>query len=550
MQIFHRLRRLAAVLLLVPLIAAIQPVAAAERTQTANVVKIQSLSAPNPTTLENVPKSVRGDLLLADDGNIYFTSSGGGKGFGGIGRLAPDGTLSVVYAFVDGNEGLSSFGGLVQGRDHALYGTTYFGGTNSTGTVFKLTLDGVFTKLYEFGRSNSSSEPKFPYSGLVQGIGTDTNLYGTTRLGGASNKGVIYRISTAGDFSVIHSFDGDDGEEPQGRLVVGSDGKLYGTTALGGSKNRGVIYRIATTGEYERLYSFPALSDFNEFGAAINATGANPRAGLILASDGNYYGTAYQGGGNGFGTLYRMTVGNGGVDVSTVHSFGGWPFDGAFPLSAPVQGPDGGFYGTTLQGGYNVVGSVWKVASNGTAEMLHSSYGGGEDGSQLYAGVVFDVTGALLGVSNTDNVGGAGIIFKLERDTGSGLPVNLNVTASEIVVNQTAVISWNAPGAVTCDKFGSWNEPVSETDPLHVTPTSGSQSVDPAIGLYTYALACTDATGVIHNAYVALLVTAPPQDTVDGGKIVGGGSLSLLLLALLVALLFRKILKETRSSCP
>ncbi len=488
MQIFHRLRRLAAVLLLVPLSAAIQPVAAAERTQTANVTKVVSFASP-PTGIENVPKSVRADMLLADDGNIYFASSAGGKGFGGVGRLAPDGTLSVVYAFANGIEGLSAFGGLVQGRDHNLYGTTYFGGTYSTGTVFKLTLAGEFTKLYEFGKSDSKKEPKFPYTGLVQA--GDDNLYGTTRLGGANNKGTIFRISTTGEFSVIYSFNGSDGEEPQGRLVVGADGELYGTTTLGGARNRGVIYRISTAGDYHRLYSFPALSNFDEFGAAINDTGANPRAGLLLATDGNFYGTAYQGGAHGFGTLFRVVVSGELADVTTVHSFDGWPLDGAFPLAAPVQGPDGSFYGTTLQGGYNVIGSVWKVAPDGTSEMLHSAFGGTDDGSQLYAGVLF-ANGALYGVSNSDDVGAAGVIFKLERDTGSGLPVNLTVSASEIVVNQTAVVSWSAPGAVTCDKFGSWNEPVAETDPLHITPTSGTLTVDPAIGLYTYALACTD----------------------------------------------------------
>ncbi len=182
--------------------------------------------------------------------------------------------------------------------------------------------------------------------------------------------------------------------------------------------------------------------------------------------------------------------------------------------------------------------------------MLPSAYGGGEDGAQLYSGVVFDANRKLLGISNTDDVGGAGIIFEVERDTGSGLPVNLTVSASEVVVNQKATITWSAPGAVTCDKFGSWNEPVAETDPLHITPVSGTLQVDPSIGLYTYALACTDETGIVHNAYVALLVTAPPQDTVDGGQIVGGGSISLLLLALFAALLIRKIFKETRSSCP
>jgi uncharacterized repeat protein (TIGR03803 family) len=550
MQISDRFRRLAAVLLLVPLSAVIQPLAAAERTQTANIRRIASLSS---TDIVNGPKSPRSDMLLASDGNLYFATSAGGKGFGGVGKLAPDGTVTSVYAFNDGAEGLSAFGGLVQGRDGHLYGTTYFGGANSTGTVFRVTLAGAFTKLHEFGEGDQSKEPKFPYTGLVQGIGSDDALYGTTRLGGTNNKGTIYRVTLNGDFSVIYNFGGSDGEEPQGRLVAGADGSLYGTTVLGGSGNRGVIYRITPAGAYTRLYSFPSLSSFDEFGAAINSTGANPRAGLVRAAGAGetFYGTAYQGGDHGNGTVFRAVVNGDSATVTTVHSFGGWPFDGGFPLSAPVLGPDGNLYGTTLQGGYNVIGAVWKVTPAGAAEMLHSAYGGGEDGSQLYASVAFDAQGNLLGISNTDDVGGAGVIFKVEQATAGVLPVNLDISASEVVVNAKATITWNAPGAVTCDKFGSWNEAVVEEDPLSVTPTSGSLQVDPAIGLYTYGLACADATGIVHNAYVALLVTAPPQQTVDGGQIVGGGgSISLLLLALFAALLIRKILKETRSSCP
>jgi uncharacterized repeat protein (TIGR03803 family) len=323
---------------------------------------------------------------------------------------------------------------------------------------------------------------------------------------------------------------------------------------LGGSNNRGVIYRITAAGVYTRLYSFPALREFDEFGAAINATGANPRAGLIrVAGPGGdtFYGTAYQGGAKGNGTLFRAVVNGDAAEVSAVHSFGGWPLDGGFPLAPPVLGPDGNLYGTTFQGGYNVIGAVWKVTPTGVAEMLHSSFGGAEDGSQLYASVAFDSRGNLLAISNTDDVSGAGIIFKLEQDTGSGLPVNLTISSSEVVINQKATITWSAPGAVTCDKFGSWNESTVETEPKFVTATSGTEEVDPGIGLYTYALACTDATGLVHNGYVVLLVTAPPQSTVDGGQIVGGGgSISLLLLALFAALLFRKFLKETRSSCP
>jgi len=412
--------------------------------------------------------------------------------------------------------------------------------------VFKLTLAGDFTVLHTF--TDGSKDPKFPYTGLAQG--PDGNLYGTTLNGGSHEKGTIFRISTTGTFSVVHDFAGDEGSTPEGRLVVGADGKLYGTTLLGGSKNRGVIYRITTDGQYERLYSFPGLNAFNAFGLATNSNGANPRSGLLRVGNDKFYGTAYQGGAGGYGTLYSVTLNGASVDVATVHDFGGAPFDAGFPLAAPVLGPDGSLYGTSQRGGYSDIGVAWKVAADGTATMLHSFSGGGADGSQPYAGLLF-ANGALYGVSNTDDVSGAGVIIKLVGDTGSGLPVQIAATAKEITLGESVEISWNSPGAVTCDKSGAWNESVLETDPEHITPASGTKTVSPGVGLYTYALACTDAGNVVHNGYVGILVNPPVLASVDGGEIIdGGGALSWLLLVLFAALLIRKLIKETRSSCP
>jgi len=569
MLIFHRLRRMAAALLLVPLLAGIQPLTAAERTQTANVVTVTSLADP-PEDLDDVPKTVRGDLLLASDGNVYFASTGGGKGFGGVGRARfdgtqPDGTLEVVHAFADdGSEGLSSYGGLTQASDGNLYGTTFFGGDDddSVGTVFKLTLAGEYTQIHNFV-IDDNKDPRKPYTGVVEG--PDGNLYGTTLEGGDSQRGTIYRVSTTGTFSVVHQFGGgnNDGSTPEGQLIVGGDGKLYGTTMLGGSSDRGVIYRISTDGTYEQLYSFPPLRSFNELGLATNSTGANPRAGLMLSADGSYYGTTYQGGAGGNGTLYRMTLdSDGSASVTLVRAFQGGPFEAGFPLSTVTQGPDGNFYGTSLHGGYGYnfglgdagysdSGTVWRVAHDGSsAELLHSFFGSKADGSQPYAGVLF-IDGVPYAIGSSDDTASSGMIIRLQTDTGSGLPVDLAISSKEIEVGESITITWNASGASTCDKSGAWDEPADESDPEHITPVSGSRNIIPGIGVYTYMLSCTDANDVVHHAFVGVLVNPPVLDTVDGGEIVGGGgTLSWLLLALFAALLLRKLIKETRCSCP
>ncbi len=347
MQIFLRLRRLGALLMLAPLCLGLQPGMAAQRTQDANVVNVVSFAAP-PAAVTNPPQNVRGNLLLADDGNIYFTSSGGGNGYGTISRLTPDGTLSVVFAFADGNDGYGPFAGLIQGSDGNLYGTSYYGGKDLQGSVFKVTPAGNFTLLYQFSKDGNG--PKNPYTGLVQA--SDGNFYGTTRLGGNNGVGTIFRISSSGTLAVLHEFNGDDGNDPQGRLVVGPDGQLYGTTMRGGPADRGVIYRISVSGDYQVLYTFPGLGPFNEQGLATNDIGANPRSGLLLAADGNFYGTAYQGGQYGSGTLYRATVSGNAADVTVVHAFKGWSFDAGYPLATPVEDAAGNFYGTSEKGGY------------------------------------------------------------------------------------------------------------------------------------------------------------------------------------------------------
>ena len=159
-----------------------------------------------------------------------------------------------------------------------------------------------------------------PYSSLVQG--SNGLFYGTTTAGGASRAGVVYQVAGSGVMSVLYSFtNGVDGDSPQASLVFGNDGNLYGTTIDGGTNGTGSIFRISTSGSFTPLYSF---EETNSFG--FNATGANPTAGLVQASDGNLYGVAEGGGASGSGTLFKMTLGGA---FSVVYTFSGLG-DGAY----------------------------------------------------------------------------------------------------------------------------------------------------------------------------------------------------------------------------
>jgi len=151
MQLPFRLRRAAALLTSSLLLAATVQHTAFARTQEANVIPVVTLAT---STLADSPNSVRGNLLMGTDGSIYMVSSLGGKGYGSIAKLAPDNTLSVVYAFDSPDEGYNAYAGLMQGTDGNFYGTTYFGGKKNGGSIFKVTPAGVFTLLHELGRTS------------------------------------------------------------------------------------------------------------------------------------------------------------------------------------------------------------------------------------------------------------------------------------------------------------------------------------------------------------------------------------------------------------
>jgi uncharacterized repeat protein (TIGR03803 family) len=182
--------------------------------------------------------------------------------------------------------------------------------------------------------------------------GRDGYFYGTTEYGGtngisAGGYGTIFKISTNGALTSLYSFTGgNDGGYPYAGLVQGSDGNFYGTASGGGKYNYGTVFKMSATGALTNLYSFTGGNDGN-----------GPNAALVQASDGYFYGTAYYGGPDGFGTVFRIST-NGAL--TTLYSFTGG-IDGASPPAALVQGHDGSFYGTTYGGNGAAGGTVFRL---------------------------------------------------------------------------------------------------------------------------------------------------------------------------------------------
>ncbi len=243
-------------------------------------------------------------LVEADDGSIYGAASTGpytnsafhASGYGSLFRVAANGDFSVPLVL--GNTNGANPRDLVRGTDGNFYATTAWGGTSiqtfslGYGTVFRFSTNGTLTSLYSL---NGGSDGGFPYGGLA--LGPDGNFYGTTFSGGKYAVGTIYRITPGGSFTLLHTFSGSEGAEPYAGLTLGRDGNFFGTAYSGGRGAGGTIFVVGLDG------SGADLHDFN-----IGTEGGNPMAKLLLASDGNFYGTTSLGGPFNCGTLFRFSV--------------------------------------------------------------------------------------------------------------------------------------------------------------------------------------------------------------------------------------------------
>ena len=230
--------------------------------------------------------------------------------------------------------------------DGNFYGTTALGGQHFQGTVFRIDATGNLTTLHSF--SGSPNDGSNPVAGLVQG--SDGNFYGTTPSGGAHFQGIVFRISQGGTHAVLHSFAGypAEGGVPFAALVQDNDGDFYGTTAVGGAHFKGTVFKIDAAGSLITLHSF----------SGSPGEGANPVAGLVQGSDGNFYGTTALGGTHFRGTVFNIDATG---SLTTLHSFSGSPSEGALPFAGLVQGSDGNFYGTTVLGGAHGAGTVFTL---------------------------------------------------------------------------------------------------------------------------------------------------------------------------------------------
>jgi uncharacterized repeat protein (TIGR03803 family) len=296
-----------------------------------------------------------GGVTLATDGDFYGTTGGGGacdQGVGTIFKITSAGAWTKLWDFTAGttcnghitfkDEGYPYYP-LIEGEDGNFYGTDAGVYSGTYGVFYKITPKGNLTP-YPFSYSNGAT-PNLPTQGV------DGNFYGTAQAGGDATCrcGVVYKVTSGGQITVLHKFTGypNDGYRPTGVLVQGTDGFFYGTTYQGGAHNEGAVFKISAAGTYTLLYSF-------NFGNG-NFDGYHPLAGVTFATDGNLYGTTTAGGTANGGTIYKITT----KDTETVlYNFCAVSCTKGFAPATPIsEHTSGKFYGNT--NGNSLGGSVF-----------------------------------------------------------------------------------------------------------------------------------------------------------------------------------------------
>jgi uncharacterized repeat protein (TIGR03803 family) len=385
---------------------------------------VLSLSAQTLTTLYNFDATdgfaPYAGLVQATNGSLYGTTYGGGANSGGtVFKITPLGGLTTIYSFCSQSgctDGLGPHAGLIQATDGNIYGTTNNGGADRLGTVFKVTPGGKLKTLYSFCAKSNCADGAYPQS-LVQA--TDGNLYGTTdQGGGSSSDGTVFKITPDGTLTTLHSFDGADGALPQAGLIQATDGNFYGTTSGGGANGGGTVFKISPGGAFTLLYSFCSQTDCTD--------GESPYAALVQGTDGNFYGTTLNGGviRSNAGTVFKITPHG---TLTTLYAFcsGSSCSDGDGPAGL-IQATDGDFYGATYDGGSYFHGTIFRITPSGALTTLYAfcPQSGCTDGANPSATLAQDTSGKFYGTAYYGGdhdacEGGCGTVFSLSVGLGA-----------------------------------------------------------------------------------------------------------------------------------
>jgi uncharacterized repeat protein (TIGR03803 family) len=335
-----------------------------------------------------------GSLVMDQSGNLYgITTAGGPENLGTIYELPKGGRSIITLATFDGTGAANPVGGLILDQSGNLYGVTQLGGSINNGTIFELAQgSNTITTLASFTGANGL----VPNGALV--MDQSGNLYGTADVGGADGDGVVYELAKGSNtITPLASFNGPNGIEPDGALILDSSGNLYGTASLGGASQDGTIFELV-----KGSGTITTLASFN------GTNGQLPVAGLVMDQNGNLYGTTAEGGAHGVGTVFELLRGS--DTIKLLASFDGK--NGAFPVASLIVDSNGNLYGTTAEGGDQQQGTVFALAKNSHKIKVLTEFNG-SDGSNPTGPLILSDSGHLYGTTSLGGVSDDGTVFRL-----------------------------------------------------------------------------------------------------------------------------------------
>jgi len=481
------------------------PIALPGQTYTESV--IYSFCAQSNCPTGSSPQT---NLIQASDGNYYGTAAGLISGdVGTLFRLTPQGQLSVLHTFcalyaTNCPQGESP-NGIIEGSDGYLYGTTQYGGSTNSGTgtlgggvLFKISLAGAYYVIYSFCSTGTCSSADYPYSTLVEG--SDGNYYGTT-------SSSVFKITPSGqltDFSCC-AYGFDFGTPDASALLQATDGNYYGLASAGGNESQcnesgcGTIFRVTSGGGATSVYIFSCTE--NGYSCP---DGAHPYGSLVETGGSNLYGLA-QGGGDaadpGYGVIFKFSS-NG--SLTPVYTFCQTDCLDGEPPEGLMVASDGNIYGTTTYSGNTNqpgAGTVFRITPNSdpsaSFETLYSFDGelGSTDADVPLAGVMQGSDGNLYGTTSEGGTGTGpgGTVYKLTVSPLLPAPVQLSLNSSQVQPGKPVTASLKVLNAFSltmqqCYAFQNGT-------PLGKVPGTYSSSTQ----LYTFSGSLTPATAGIYN---------------------------------------------------
>lgn len=416
-------------------------------------------------------------LLVTSNQTVYGTTPRGGTQLSGsIFAFTRGATRFSTLAIFGGRHGADPAGGLVMDSAGNLYGTTVyttsgFAGNNSRptgtfgagdGTIFELPKGrNVITTLTTFDGADGQS----PEGTLV--IDAAGDLFGTTRAGGATNEGTVFELPAGSSaITTLASFDGTNGAFPVSPLTLDPSGNLFGVTPAGGAGNDGTVFEITAGGALSTIASFDGTD------------GASPSGGLVEDSGGNLFGNAAAGGANGEGVVYEVAAGSGAI--TAIASFVGT--DGSDPQGQLAIDSSGNLFGTARLNGAANDGSAFEIGAGSNAITTVAAFN--LSNGSLPQGLTPDGNGNYFMVTSAGGTFGFGTLDRLLQGGTANTPGTLTA-----VIGQTTL-----PTAVVGGQIVDSLATVGLTDAL---PVSGLVT----LRLYASTDNAIDSTSALVRTY-------------------------------------------------